>query len=149
MTTLTRFKLNPVAEMLNWLDAEPPLSTRGLGLSPFVRVEDFVEDGVYVVRAEVPGIDPDKDLQVTLDNDVLTIRGERRQEQRDREHREFHYGSFSRSLRLPTGTRADDITAAYADGVLELRAPVDIEQATPLTIPIKRSNGRPADTAEK
>jgi HSP20 family protein len=138
MSTLTRFTMNPVAEMLNWLEAEPPLAVRGLGLSPYVRVEDFVDDGVYVVRAELPGIDPEKDVQVSLDGDVLTIRGERRQEEKDREHHEFHYGAFTRSLRLPAGTKPDDITAQYADGVLELRIPVEADQAKPLTIPIKR-----------
>ncbi len=138
MSTLTRLTMNPVAEMLNWLESDPGLSGRSLGLAPYIRVEDFMEDDTYVLRAELPGIDPDKDVQVSLDNDVLTIRGERRAEQRDRERHEFHYGTFTRSVQLPSGTKADDISAQYRDGVLELRVPINTEHPQPLAIPVKR-----------
>jgi HSP20 family molecular chaperone IbpA len=108
----------PLAEMLDWFDTASPFSLRGFGLAPYVRVEDFVEDGTYVLRAEMPGIDPDKDVSLTVADDVLTIRGERREEQKDKHHRELHYGSFTRSISLPRGTDPDANSATYTEGVL-------------------------------
>ena len=138
MTTVTR-RTNPVAEMLNWLEGEPPFSVRGFGLSPYIRVEDYVEDGVYVLRAEMPGIDPDKDVQLSVEGDVLTIKGERQEEEKEKNRHEFHYGSFSRTLTLPRGTKAEDIKANYADGVLELRVPMEGEEPQARTIPVQRA----------
>jgi HSP20 family molecular chaperone IbpA len=138
MATLSR-RTNPVAEMLNWLEGEPSLAVRGFGLSPYIRIEDFVEEGVYVLRAEMPGIDPDKDVELSVEGDVLTIKGERREEEQDKFRHEFHYGSFTRSLTLPRGTKVDDISASYNDGVLELRVPMEGEQAQARTIPVQRA----------
>jgi HSP20 family protein len=75
MTTPMRHRANPIAELLSRFDLEA-----GMGLSPSVRVEDYVEGDTYVLRAELPGIDPDKDVEITVDRDVLTISGERREE---------------------------------------------------------------------
>ena len=79
MNTLTR-RGNPVADMLGWLDHEAGTNLLGLGLTPYVRVEDFVEDDVYVLRAEMPGIDPDKDVEITMSDHRLHLRAERRSE---------------------------------------------------------------------
>ena len=141
MTTIARRTIDPVGDVLNWLETGQPFAMRGMGLMPHIPVEDYVEEGTYVVRAEMPGIDPAKDVEVTVSEDVLTIRGERREEQKDRNHHEFHYGSFERSVRLPRGTKVEDIKAAYADGVLELRVPVKGEEPTALRIPVQRSEG--------
>ncbi|HWJ81696.1 MAG TPA: Hsp20/alpha crystallin family protein [Nocardioides sp.] len=134
-TTLTR--RNPIADMLGWLDSESFFGTRGPGLTPYVHIEDFVEDGTYVLRAEMPGIDPDKDVRIDIDGDVLTIQGERREEKKERNRHEFHYGSFSRSLTLPRGADADKIKAEYKDGVLELRVPMDGEGEAPRRIEVQ------------
>lgn len=139
MSTLARSKSNPVAEMLNWFESEKPFGVRALGLTPYIRVEDYLEDGVYVLRAEMPGIDPDQDVELVVEDDVLTIRGERRSEEKDKHHRELHYGTFERSITLPRGTKTDDITAAYTDGVLELRVPMEGEPQTRRTIPVQRA----------
>jgi HSP20 family protein len=139
MSTITRFRNNPVSEMISWLENESVLAVEGFGLTPYVRVEDFVEGDVYVLRAELPGIDPGKDVQVCVDDDILTIRGERREQQRDREHEEFHYGSFARSLRLPAGSKTEEISAGYADGVLELRVPLGNDRTEARTIPVQRT----------
>lgn len=141
MTTIARRTINPVADVLNWLETEPPFAMRGMGLVPYIPVEDYVEEDTYVVRAEMPGIDPEKDVEVTVSEDLLTIRGERREEQKDRNRREFRYGSFERTVRLPRGTRAEDIKASYTDGVLELRIPVKAEEPAALRIPVQRSEG--------
>jgi HSP20 family protein len=141
MTTIARRRTNPVTDVLNWLEAEPPvlMGMRGFGLAPYIRIEDFVEDGTYVLRAEMPGIDPEKDVEVEVIDDVLTIRGERREEDRERNRHEFHYGSFERSLRLPRGTKAEAVKASYADGVLELRIPADVEEPQSTRIPVQRA----------
>lgn len=129
---------HPVSELLNWFDLEPPFGLRGLGLAPYVRVEDYVEEGTYVLRAEMPGIDPEKDLEITIDGGLLTIRGERREEHQDKNLHEFHYGSFTRSVPLPAGSAADEVTATYTDGVLELRAPIDREEPQAQRVPVQR-----------
>lgn len=138
MSTLTRWRSNPIADMLGWLDNESDTGFMSLGLTPYVRVEDFVEDNTYVLRAEMPGIDPDKDVQIDVTGDVLTIKGERQEENKDRNRHEFHYGSFSRSVTLPPNAKADEVTATYQDGVLELRVPFDGEGPEAKRIPVQR-----------
>ena len=55
----------------------------------------------------------------------MSIHGERRDEKQDKRHHEIHYGEFIRSVRLPDGSRTDDVDATYTDGVLEVRVPVE------------------------
>ncbi len=136
MSTVAR-RTNPVSEMLDWLESGPGLSLRTMG--NYIRVEDFTEEGSYVLRAELPGVDPDKDIGVTVEGDVLTVHGERREEERDKNHSEFHYGSFSRSVRLPRTAKAEDVTATYRDGVLEVRLPLGPEPTGATHVPVQRS----------
>lgn len=94
-----------------------------------IRVEEADENGTHVVRAEMPGIDPDKDVDITVDHGMLHLRAQRHSETEHRDHgsyrSEFRYGSFERNLRLPTGATEADVTASYKDGILEVRVPVD------------------------
>jgi HSP20 family protein len=76
------------------------------------RVEDYVEAGRYVLRAELPGLDPAKDISVTLDGDMLTVSAELR------------YGSLTRSVRLPAPVSEADVKARYDKGILEVSVPV-------------------------
>lgn len=138
MTTLARRPTSPMAEMLDWLESNTPFSFSGVGLAPYVRVEDYLEGGDYVLRAELPGIDPEKDVEVSVENDMLTITGERREEIKEKSRREFHYGSFRRSVSLPKGAQPDRITASYSDGVLEVRVPTGGEEPPATKIPIQR-----------
>ena len=97
------------------------------GAADMIHVEEYREDGTLVVRADLPGIDPDKDVELTVAGGMLHIEAQRRQEEK-REgkgflRREVRYGSFSRSLPLPEGVIEADITATYKDGVLEIRIP--------------------------
>ncbi|XAS62535.1 Hsp20/alpha crystallin family protein [Pseudarthrobacter sp. So.54] len=98
-----------------------------LTMTPSIKVEQFVDGSTLVVRAEVPGIDPDKDVDVSVSDGRLHIKAEREekseQKSKDGYHSEFRYGSFTRSVALPPGAREEDITATYKDGVLEVRAP--------------------------
>ena len=92
-----------------------------------IRVEEYREDGTLVIRADLPGIDPDKDVELTISDRTLHIEAERREEEKREEkgyvRRELRYGSLSRSLRLPEGVTEADIAATYKDGVLEIRIP--------------------------
>jgi HSP20 family molecular chaperone IbpA len=107
-----------------------------------IRVEDYVENDRYVVRADLPGIDPEKDVEVSLDGDVLTISGQRREEDRDKRHSEVRYGAFSRSIRLPAGVSADDVTARYDAGVLEVSMPLPQRSGEQVTVPVQRGESR-------
>ncbi len=139
MSTVMRRTSNPLIEFLGWLEGDASPSLKSFGLTPHVRIEDFVENGEYVIRAEMPGIDPDKDVQVQVDGNVLTIRGERTDEEKTKNHQEFHYGAFSRSVTLPRGAKANQVEATYSDGVLEVKVPLDDSVAEPRTVPIQRT----------
>ncbi|MEU1628790.1 Hsp20/alpha crystallin family protein [Streptomyces sp. NPDC020096] len=102
-----------------------------------IRIEERSTDDAYIVRAELPGIDPDRDVEITVDNGVLTLRAERTERTEDVRHSEFRYGSFSRALRLPPGARADEAMASYKDGLLTITIPVSEQQARAKTITIK------------
>lgn len=111
---------------------------------PMFRVEQFQEGESMVVRAEIPGVDPDKDVQVEVVDHQLVITAERRQseETADRHvHRsEFRYGLLSRSLVLPEGVDESKVSATYKDGVLEVRMPMPAEKVETGTkkIPVTR-----------
>jgi len=92
-----------------------------------IRVAEFREDGTLVIRADLPGIDPEKDVGLTVSDGMLHIEAERREEEKREEkgyvRQELRYGALSRSLPLPEGVTAADITATYKAGVLEIRIP--------------------------
>lgn len=115
--------------LADWFEDVPVELRSAAGGHP-VRIEESEENGTYVVRAELPGIDPERDVEITLDDDVLTVHAERKEEKKEKYRSEFRYGSFTRSVRLPGGISAEDITANYADGVLTVRAPVPKEEPT-------------------
>ena len=80
----------------------------------------------FVVKAEVPGINA-KDIDISLTGDVLTIKGEKKQE-KDETEEDYHlversYGSFSRSVRLPAEVESDRIKASYKNGILNITLP--------------------------
>jgi HSP20 family protein len=119
MSTLVRRDYRgPLAEMFDWLEA-PWSVLRPVAGQP-MRVEDFVRDDSYVIRAELPGIDPEKDMEVTVADGTLTIKAERREERTDKHHSEFHYGTFSRIVTLPAGADEEHVEAVYGHGILEV-----------------------------
>ena len=108
-----------------------------------LKVEEFEDDGHMVVRVEMPGIDPAEDVEITISDHVLHIRAQRRSEETTEHKRgyrsEFRYGAFERSVRLPVGATERDVTATYADGILEVRLPIDLASAEATRIPVVRS----------
>lgn len=108
-------------------------------------MEEVVDGNTLVIRAELPGIDPEKDAEITVSDGGLTIRAERQEKKEHKEkdsyRSEFRYGSFVRRIPLPDGVKEGDVTASYKDGVLEVRAPIPEKTATasPSKVPITRS----------
>jgi len=92
-----------------------------------------------VVKAEVPGMDP-KDIDISLSDGVLSIRGERKQEMEEKEENyhlvERSYGSFARSVGLPKEVKHDKISASYKNGVLRIVLPKS-EEAKKKEVKIK------------
>jgi HSP20 family protein len=114
-------------------------------LGSWLRVEEYREDGTMVVRAEVPGIDPEKDVDITLVGNELQIdvRHEEKTEHKDKRgyRSEFRYGTFSRTVSVPGPVEEKDIRASYNDGVLEVRIPVpDDAGGASRKIPITRGH---------
>ena len=112
-------------------------------LDSWLRVEEYREDNTLVVKAEVPGIDPEKDIEINLAGNQLHlgVRREEKSEHKGKEgyHSEFRYGTFSRSVTLPAGVTQDDVQATYQDGVLEVRVPIPEEPVSGARrIPITR-----------
>jgi HSP20 family protein len=87
------------------------------------RLETFVTDEALHIRTDLPGVEP-KAVEITIEDDVLTIRGERKAERESAAYREINYGRFERRIRVPQGTEADKITASYANGVLDVTVPI-------------------------
>jgi len=108
-----------------------------------MRVEEFIEGDQLVVRAELPGIDPDHDVDIAVRDHSLQIRAERRREEHGDEggryHSEFHYGTFTRIVPLSSAVSEKDVKASYRDGILEVRVPVDHNDAKANKIPIERA----------
>ena len=92
-----------------------------------------------VVKAEVPGMDP-KDIDISLSDGLLTIKGEKKQEKEEKEENyhfiERSYGAFCRSVRLPKEVQSDKISASYKNGVLKVALPKS-EEAKKKEVKIK------------
>ena len=102
-------------------------------------IETRVEDGKFIVCADLPGIDP-KDVDIKVVGDVLTIKGSREEKRETKKadylRQEIRYGAFERSISLPEGIKAEDLKATYHDGVLELAAPMP-KEAIPKEVKIQ------------
>jgi HSP20 family protein len=131
-----------------WL-APSSRGTNGTVWTPAVDVFSRGED--LVVRAELPGVDPDKDIDISFQDGALTIRGERRHEDRtekdDYYRFESSYGSFQRTIPLPQGVKAQDIKATYENGILEVVIPKVGELSAARKIPVTVGGHRKALTA--
>ena len=133
--TLRRDPRTVIPDFIDWFE-EPFLTLRPY-LGQAIRVEDYTEDGHYVVRAEIAGIDPEKDLKISVGAGYLTIHAERSSQVEGKHRSEFRYGSFSRTLELPPGADTDDVTAEYGDGILTIKVAVKGEQKDAVkTIPV-------------
>jgi len=113
-------------------------------------VDIFENKDQLVLEAELPGISPD-DVNISIENNVLTIHGERRFEKKD-EGDNFHrversYGSFTRSFTLPPTVSSENVEANYENGILRLQL-AKREEAKPRRIEIKATGGSQPKTIE-
>jgi HSP20 family protein len=133
----------------DWFEA-PELGRWFEGLRPWsrdewrLRIEEQLSDDTMVLRAELPGIDPDKDVEITVSDGLLQLRAQRRfektEEEKGRTRSEFRYGSFTRTIRVPRELSVDDVTASYRDGILEVRFPYKVPTETQmLKVPVTRA----------
>jgi HSP20 family protein len=101
-----------------------PWSERERGWAPAVDMVDRKDE--IVLRADLPGLD-EKDIEVTVQDGMLTIRGERKEETEEKKEDYYYsertYGVFARTLPLPAGVEADKVKAIFKKGVLEVHLP--------------------------
>ena len=140
-------RLDPLFD--EWMRSLPMRRPLGMVWDPqaeeVISVDEYRDGQTQGIRAELPGIDPDKDVELTVSDGMLRINAERRIE-KDTEDKgctrhELRYGRFTRMLPLPEGATASDIAAAYKDGILEIRVPVPEPPATGQPTPIAITKG--------
>ena len=135
-------------DLAGWLESPwtgPPPFLAG----QVFRLEETIRDDRYVIRAELPGLDPENDIEVTVDGRILTIRAERRRRDNGPYRSEFRYGSLARAVRLPARVEPADVTARYDKGVLEVSVPLVVKPEG-TRIPVENADatpGQPPDQA--
>ena len=136
-------ELEDMSERLNRVFSRPSLRNSGkenLTVADWMPTVDICEtDGEYLIKAELPEVKKE-DVKVTVENGVLTLQGERRQEKEEKGKR-FHrverlYGSFVRSFSLPESVDESGVKAEYKEGVLNLHLPKS-EKVKPKAIDVK------------
>ncbi len=128
-------------DLADWLESlwtgPPPF------LAHVFRLEESIRDDRYVIRADLPGLDRENDIEVTVDGRILTIRAERRQQDKGPYRSEFRYGSLVRAVRLPARVDPADVTARYDKGVLEVSVPVRVITPEGTRIPVENADAMP------
>jgi len=137
-------ELEEMSDRLNRVFARPALRTtngkENLTVADWMPTVDISEtEGEYLIKAELPEVKKE-DVKVTVENGVLTLQGERRQEKEEK-GKKFHrversYGSFIRSFTLPESVDDSGVKAEYKDGVLNLHLP-KTEKVKPKAIEVK------------
>lgn len=132
-----------------WIKAFPPARSFGFHwpfrVDDLIRVDEFQDGSDQVIRAELPGIDPDKDVEITVSRGLLHINAERRIERETEgqgfSRHEIRSGSLTRTLPLPAGATEADIKATYRDGILEIRVPMAGAEKgdEPTRVPVTKS----------
>ena len=114
----------PLPRLRDWLENElfafPRLAMPGHEM----RCEEYLDDDGLVLRMELPGIDPDKDVDITVADGVLRVHAERRETRKNAGRSEFFYGELVRTFVLPRGADESAVEATCRDGVLEVTVPM-------------------------
>ena len=156
MATITRW--DPFQDVLSLREAmnqlmeesfvQPAAAQNGKNFVPALDLSETAEG--YLVEAALPGVKPD-DVEITVENNVLTIKGETRQETDDKQ-RNFHrierrFGAFQRTIGLPTTVKADAIKADLTNGVLRLEIP-KAEEVKPRKISVNVGESKTLEAAK-
>ncbi len=153
MPAVVRF--DPFRDITTLRDEMNRLFTRTLGEGAAAgsawtpAVDIFDQADAILLKAELPGLTPD-DIDIEVDDNVLTVKGERRFEDKVEEGRYYRleraYGHFQRSLTLPQGVKADDISASFDAGVLTVTVP-KAEEVKPRKIAVAAGVVEDSETA--
>ena len=137
MTTTTRPGSAAMTGISDW--AGSPVSTlHRMPERPLpIPVEQYADGTGYVIRLEVPGIDPATDLTVSVETGAIIVRAERRDSAPEGCQTEFRYGHLARRIQLPLGADAADVSASYHDGILTIRLGLEAEHGAARTIDIE------------
>ncbi|MGW3497634.1 Hsp20/alpha crystallin family protein [Streptomyces sp. NPDC001020] len=139
MATLARRPLFPFPELPEWFESFPArFAMPTMGDLYTVRIEDYMENDRYVMRAELPGVSPG-DIDVMISDGVLTVEAERTEQNVEKNHSEIRYGSMSRSVTLPAGADENDVKADYSDGMLTVTVGLGTEKTEAKHIEVKHS----------
>ena len=122
-------------DVSDWFDTEFPLR-----MAHLIRIEDSLSEQEYTLRAEIPGLDPEKNVQIKVSNGLLMIHAERSERERTANRSEFRYGVLQRTIRLPANADEEKITAKYENGILEVAVPLTAAEPTGREIPIANPN---------
>jgi HSP20 family molecular chaperone IbpA len=106
-----------------------------------MRLEEEMKDGSYEVRVEMPGVDPAKDMDITVQDGLLSIKAVRSRNAQSNGRSEFSYGAFARTVPLPAGVNVDDIHAAYENGIVTICIPLPDGAPTPHRIEVETADG--------
>jgi len=117
MSTLTDRDPGPQAENRGGLAAWS-LAQASPASGSAVPVKDYIRNGQYELRAELPGLDPERDIDITVAREILTITAHRPEDTGGGQHSEFRYGTAERSFRLPPSADLSRIQASYGHGIL-------------------------------
>ncbi|MEU9733889.1 Hsp20/alpha crystallin family protein [Streptomyces sp. NPDC048002] len=123
-------------DLFGWVESGFPAAHTAPGTHG-IRIEERLAEGQYVLRAELPGVDPEKGVEITVTEGTLTLRAERTEQVEEKHRTEFRYGTFTRSVRLPAGATYDEASADYKDGVLTITVPVPEPRTDTRTIPVR------------
>ncbi len=125
--------------LMEWPFGEVRTNGKSAAFAPAVESYIDKEGKKYHCRVSLPGIDP-KEVQISAQGNMLTIRGERKVKRSSKDvdvfHEEISYGAFERTFTMPEGVDVDKLGAEYKDGVLEITAPV-AASALPRRIEVK------------
>ncbi len=131
----------PVSSSGTWPEWWPRLLDFEFDPNDWLRMEEFQDGDTLVLRAELPDVDVDKDVEVTVEDGMVRVHAHReaKSEHKDKKgyRSEFRYGDFDRRVALPPEANASDVRATYADGILEVRVPCPAPkppQSTKITV---------------
>jgi len=132
-----------MARMMNSFFGQSPFASPANGVSVWLAPVDITEtDDALLLTFDLPGL-KDDEIQIELEDNVLTVSGERQRKHEVKQDDYFRYerrfGSFSRSVALPAGVSDDQIEASYENGVLEIKVPKP-EQHKPKRIQVGSSS---------
>lgn len=128
----------PMPTWFDWLESNFPFRSPFASDEHAIRIEEYLDGDVYTVRAEIPGVDPDRDIEIGVEHGRLTIAAERVEQFVEGKRSEFNYGYLTRTVPLPEGIDEDGITADYTDGVLTVTARVRGTTATRRKVTVTR-----------